>query len=224
MMVSIAAAYGLRARANLIMHRYPEADARKAIAEFDGRPYMISEIHPGGFTNLNDDSWMWGLRYTDNETVGLVNFQSFMSPFCAGYSGVSPRRINMSLFNQIPATDVRRGLFLDENSQSSALAEHQYTAVSMPYVSVKFGAERDLDSWTATGRPVDYPLMRVEEMYYIVAQALAMNGNTDMARAICGRLSMNTETRHTPSPPASLPLSCATKSGGNAASNSGGRD
>ena len=185
MMVSIAAAYGLRARANLIMHRYPEAeaDARKAIAEFDGRPYMISEIHPGGFTNLNDDSWMWGLRYTENETVGLVNFQSFMSPFCAGYSGVSPRRINMSLFNQIPATDVRRGLFLDENSQSSALAEHQYTVVRMPYVSVKFGAERDLDSWTAIGRPVDYPLMRVEEMYYIVAEALAMNGNTDMARS-----------------------------------------
>lgn len=40
MMVSIAAAYGLRARANLIMHRYPEAeaDARKAIAEFDDVP------------------------------------------------------------------------------------------------------------------------------------------------------------------------------------------
>ena len=186
MMVSVATAYGLRARANLIMHRYAEAeaDARSAIAKFDGRPYMASEIHPGGFTCIDDDSWMWGLRYFDEDPQNLLSFQSFMSPLAvSGYSSVTSRKINASLFSQIPASDVRRALFLDGNGQSAALSDNQSPYIRpIPYLGVKYGASRYYDGGTGFDAS-DYPLMRVEEMYYIVAEAMAMAGRVDEARS-----------------------------------------
>lgn len=186
MMVSAATAYGLRARANLIMHRYAEAeaDAKSAIAKFDGRPYMSSEIHPGGFSCIDDGAWMWGLRYFDEDPMNLLSFQSFMSPFAvSGYFPMTPRKINASLFSQIPASDVRRALFLDENGQSTALADNQRPHISsIPYLGVKFGASRYYDGGTGYDA-CDYPLMRVEEMYYIVAEAMAMNGQAESARS-----------------------------------------
>lgn len=189
MMINKAAAYGLRARANLIMHRYAqaEADARKAITVFEGRPYMIGEIHPGGFTDLDDASWMWGLRYYEDSRA-LISFTSFMSPFVMNsYSMNTTRNINAALFNSIPLTDTRRKLFLDSNGECEGLTEGQWNHLgwynlAQPYRGVKFGAQR------GTVEPelfaiADVPLMRVEEMYYIVAEAMAMAGDTSGARS-----------------------------------------
>lgn len=185
MMVTTATAYGLRARANLIMHRYEEAeaDAAKAISLFDGQPYAIGEIQPCGFNNLDDSSWMWGLRYDDPDNrTSIVSFQSFMSPFrTGGYNTVTTRNINASLFESIPQTDVRRNLFIDSEGNCQALTEEQLShlqsyGLKTPYRGVKFGAARANQSPTRD-EYADYPLMRVEEMYYIVAEAKAMSGN-----------------------------------------------
>lgn len=194
-LASVAALHGLKARAYLIMHRYAEAEAeaRSAIAAFDGRPYMKGEIQPGSFTSLDDPSWIWGIRYNDEAQWGmnLVNFTSHMSPFNeSGYFMTgNTRTINASLFNNLSGADVRRKLFLDGNSQDDALTQEQsefleWQNLKTPYMSVKFGAHRG--AWkeaSGTGRVLpDYPLMRVEEMYYIVAEAMAMNGDVSGAR------------------------------------------
>lgn len=195
MMVGTAAAYGLRARVNLIMHNYraAESDARNAIESFSGRPYLPGEIKPGGFTDLDDPSWMWGLRYDENDPVytrpGVVSFTSHMSAFSSAmYASVAGRYINASLFNSIPETDVRRNLFFDGNAENSVITDEQrafffsHADVTQPYRSLKFGAIRGDNSITYNYSVADFPLMRVEEMYYIVAEAMAMSGNTAGAR------------------------------------------
>lgn len=107
-----------------------------------------------------------------------------MSPLAvSGYSSVTSRKINASLFSQMPASDVRRSLFLDGNGQSTALSDNQRPYIRpIPYLGVKFGASRYYDGGTDFDAS-DYPLMRVEEMYYIVAEAMAMAGRVDEARS-----------------------------------------
>lgn len=49
-----------------------------------------------------------------------------------------------------------------------------------PYANVKFGAYQDVMGNTTNSQ--DWPLMRVEEMYYIKAEGEAMSGNVSAAK------------------------------------------
>ncbi len=55
-----AVAYGLRARANLLMHNWAEAakDAEKAIA--GGTPQSLADVSKPTFNSATADSWLWG--------------------------------------------------------------------------------------------------------------------------------------------------------------------
>lgn len=192
MMVSAAAAYGLRARANLVMRRYPAAaaDARKAIRLFGGEPYALSDIKPGSFCNINDKSWMWGLHldesYPSYVTGNVASFTSFMSPFCtAGYAAFEGRFINRMLFNSIPVSDVRRTLFFDADGLNAVLNDTQkdyfdQMGLSRPYQNLKFGTVGAPGAFSYETL-ADFPMMRVEEMHYIVAEAMAMAGSVSGA-------------------------------------------
>ena len=96
-----------------------------------------------------------------------------------GYATVGAwRKCNMALFNSIPRTDVRRNWFLDVDGYSAGLSEAQQaycTGNSTPaYTQVKFAPyQGEIDTSTNAN---DIPLMRVEEMYYILAEATAMAG------------------------------------------------
>ena len=61
-MVSLAVAYGLRARVYLTMHKYAEAaaDAQSAIDSFNGSPMTAAEISVPGFDTANH-AWMWAI-------------------------------------------------------------------------------------------------------------------------------------------------------------------
>ncbi len=193
--VNAAVAYGLRARVNLVMNKWAEAaaDADKAITLFaaeGGRPYSIAEVSKPGFSVITDASWMWGIKTAETDrvvTTGICNFPSHMGSLNYGYASVGAwRKINMNLFNLIPATDVRKGWFLNANSQSANLDEEQVWYVgyaSIPaYTQVKFGCYKD-EVYTSTNAN-DIPLMRVEEMYLIKAEAMAMNNDVPNAVAL----------------------------------------
>lgn len=197
-MVSLATAYGLRARVYLTMHKYAEAasDAQAAIDNFSGRPYTRSEVSVPAFVNSDDASWMWSIVVASTDrpvTTGICNWPSQMGSFNDGYANFSGWRwINKKLYNSIPATDVRKGWWLDENYTSPNLstAEQEYldqyigsgsgnyttnSTDIMPYTQVKYAvAGGGLGGYT-TGYEV--PLMRIEEMYLILAEAQGMSGN-----------------------------------------------
>ena len=193
-MLSLDAMYGLRARIYLTMHKYAEAaaDADKAISLSSCTPYSIEEVSHPSFTSLNDHSWMWGIAIAETDRVvtsGIVNFPSHICSFAYGYVTVGAwRGTNAKLFNAIPESDVRRGWFLDENFHSDNLTEEQEAYLKsygtgsvkdtgsgiFPYVNVKYDSYNSVLNQNTNAS--DIPLMRIEEMYYIKAEGLAMSG------------------------------------------------
>lgn len=183
-LVSLATAYGIRARVNLVMQNWEAAaaDAEAAIANFSGRPKTISEASKPTFTYLSESDWMWGIAIAETDRVvtsWIINWPSHLGSLNYGYASVGAwRQVNKALFNSIPETDARRGWFLDENGQSVNLTEAQQAYCDesgMPeYTQVKFGPYND-EVYTTTNAN-DIPLMRVEEMYLILAEATAMAG------------------------------------------------
>ena len=183
--VDAAVAYGIRARVNLVMNNWAEAaaDAAKAIELTESTPYTADQVKKPGMTEIEDNSWMWGMLVAETDrpvTSGICNWPSHMGTFGYGYASVGAwRKISVSLYDAIPATDVRKGWFLDENASSPYLTAEQVNYVANneipPYTHVKFGTYKD-ELGTSTNAN-DIPLMRVEEMYLIEAEALAMAGD-----------------------------------------------
>ena len=183
--VDLAVAYGLRARVNLVMNNWAEAaaDAQAALDNTDAAPYDVDGVDHPTFSDIEDASWMWGILVAETDrpvTSGICNFPSHMGSLNYGYASVGAwRKINAALYAQIPATDVRKGWWLNEEQQSPNLNDEQAAYVAetdIPaYTQMKFGCYND-EVYTSTNAN-DIPLMRVEEMYLILAEAQAMAGD-----------------------------------------------
>ena len=183
--LDLATAYGLRARINLTMEKWSDAaaDAEAAIKNSSATPYTIAQVSKPAFMDSKDNAWMWGIVIAETDRVvtsGIVNWPSHMGSLSYGYANFSGgHQINKGLYNSIPATDVRKGWWIDENCFSPNLDEDQawfvdYCAYA-PYTNVKF-APYNNEVYTSTNAN-DIPLMRIEEMYLIKAEAEAMAGN-----------------------------------------------
>ena len=183
--VDLAVAYGMRARVNLVMNNWAAAasDAQAAIDNTTATPYAVSDVDHPGFSDIDDAAWMWGILVAETDrpvTSGICNFPSHMGSLNYGYASVGAwRKINKALYAQIPATDVRKGWWLNEEALSSNLNAEQAAYVAetdIPaYTQMKFGCYQD-KVYTSTNAN-DIPLMRVEEMYLILAEAQAMAGD-----------------------------------------------
>jgi hypothetical protein len=187
-MVDLSVAYGLRARFNLTMHKYAEAaqDAQTAIDYFSGSPYTRDAVSTPGFNDIDDSSWMWGIAIAETDRVvtsGIVNWPSMMCTFAYGYITVGAwKYCDENLYSSILNSDVRKGWFLDANLKSKNLTTAQqnyldsYSTIPA-YTNVKFDSYKsELNQSTSAN---DIPLMRVEEMYYILAEGQAMSGQVD---------------------------------------------
>lgn len=183
--ISTEVAYGLRARVNLVMNNWEGArdDAQKALSLTDATPYTIADMSKPAMSDINEPAWMWGILVAETDravTSGICNWPSHMGSLNYGYASVGAwRLISKSLYAAIPATDVRKGWFLDENGVSANLSAEQAAYVAeagcYPYTQVKFAPYLD-EIYTSTNAN-DIPLMRVEEMYLILAEAQAMAGD-----------------------------------------------
>lgn len=182
-LVSLAAAQGLRARVNLVMNKWAnaQADAQAAINNFSGAPKSIKEASVPTFTSLDESDWMWGIAVAETDrcvTTGICNFPSHMGSFCYGYATAvgAFKWINNSLWAQIPVTDCRKGWWLDPNGTSDNLSADQQEYVTSvgatAYVQVKYNSYQGILDQSVNAS--DIPLMRVEEMYLILAEAQGM--------------------------------------------------
>lgn len=193
-------AYGLRARANLLMQNYDDAYDDAVAAAQGYTPYSIAEVSQPSFNAFNH-AWLWGNVIGETNDVvlsGLVNFPAHMCSFTGnGYSpGYAGRYINSALYAEIPDTDVRKGWWatVDENGQWVApnvdwswttkydgitynIAE--WAGWQAPYLNVKFGAYQD--AYDNATNACDIPLMRVEEMLLIQAEAKGLSANGSIA-------------------------------------------
>lgn len=176
----LACVYGLQARLNMWVEDYAAAAvyARKAIAQSGAKPLTKEEMYDleNGFNNMNVSSWMWGVQPNDNGP--LLSWSGWMSNENEyGYGQVVPLFIAPSLFKRIDNEDIRYHLFKRyENGAGKEphLSDEIYNNLPQ-YASLKFrpnkGKYSDEDS--NVGSQSAYPLMRVEEMYFIEAEAKA---------------------------------------------------
>lgn len=192
--ISEAVAYGIRARVNLVMKNYTQAalDARKALDLFGGSPYTKEELMAPGFYNAADHNWMWALIITPDVVPDpYPSWPSVLGSFSGdSYScGVgSYKMVNTLLYSVIPATDVRKGWWVDSDLKSplidsldwpgyegEPIGELNIPDVKMPYLpytNVKFGQFGGIGNTVNAG---DWCMMRVEEMLLIEAEATGMS-------------------------------------------------
>ena len=199
--ININVAYGIRARANLYRGKWADAaaDAAKAMEGYE--PASIEEVSTPSFVNADDHNWIWGIILTDDQAQDhYATSASWLSSFSASaYTAGAAcyAMINSMLYDKIPATDVRKGWWVDANLHSPLLSTISWDGVTgddisplliedvkesfTPYTNVKFGMKRGIGN---TMNSNDFPLMRVEEMILIQAEGLAKSGSEDQARQI----------------------------------------
>lgn len=182
--IDLAVAYGLRARVNLTMQNWSAAaaDATAAIASTTATPAGIDDVDEPAFMSVSEGNWMWGIIIQETDRVvtsGIVNWPSHMGSINYGYANFSGgKQINKSLYESIPETDVRKGWWLDEEKTSPNLSTEFAGAVAgygyPAYTQVKFAPYNNVARNSTNSN--DIPLMRIEEMYLIKAEAEAMSG------------------------------------------------
>ena len=174
----LACVYGLQARLNMWVEDYAAAAvyARKAINQSGAKPLTKEEMFDleNGFNNMNVSSWMWGVQPNNNGS--LLSWSGWMSNEAAfGYASLVPVCIAPSLFKRIDLEDIRIKLFKsDENSgiKEPHLSDEVYNALPR-YASLKFRPYKGNYTDMNIGSHSAYPLMRVEEMYFIEVEAKA---------------------------------------------------
>lgn len=199
---NLDAAYGMLARVCLTMCDYPGAleAAQNCLAVTNCTPYSISDVSEPTFINIDDNSWLWGQPVAPTDGVvqtGIVNFPSFMGTFNYGYCMYGAWKwINSTLYDYIPDTDVRKGWWLNSEWESPNLSAsyvnylNQYDFTDDPngtgsaiqaYTQVKFAPYGNMVGTTTNAS--DIPYFRIEEVYYILYEAMAMSGNPGGALA-----------------------------------------
>lgn len=184
-------AYGIRARVALTKQEWTAAieAAQTAISLSDARPATIQEVSYPTFWNMdNEPDWMWGIKVEESDNVvssGIVNWPSHMGSLNYGYANFSGgKQINKALYNTIPDTDVRKGWWTNEEGTSPNLTAAQQEWMDTyygGYTQVKFAPYNNVIGQSASANHI--PLMRIEEMYLILAEAQAMGGDTGTGKA-----------------------------------------
>lgn len=197
--ISLALVYGMKARAYLERgtakndkEAYTKAAeyARKAITTSGCTPLTQDqwEDPTNGFNSAaSNNAWIWGLALPSESVSNLFCFTVHMScendwaPYHAG------RGINRNLYNSINMNDFRRHSWLDPDRSSYAYKScrddsEKYFQSLADYANIKFRpAQGDYQDYKVGGA-ADHCCMRVEEMYFIEAEATAQS--SDLAGGI----------------------------------------
>ena len=182
----LACVYGLKARLYMWVEDYTNAKkyARLAIDAASVDPMTKEEglSITDGFNSI--DPWMWGGTQTSESrsvTSGIVNFTSWVSNQTSfGYTGTGTGLhviADKNFCDRIGKHDWRK-LWFQPAEDSDLRAEMSYVSASdaetVPaYASLKFRPGEGNAENYQIGAAVSVPVMRVEEMYFIEAEAAA---------------------------------------------------
>lgn len=155
-------AQGLMARVCLTMENWGDAKmyAKEAMAGYSALTKEQWHDPANGFNNSeSQNSWLWGCITTNDDDVvqtGICNFTSFMCNEYGGYAYYNPKVMDRQLYNSIQTTDWRKDSWIEKEN-----------CLSLKFKP--FGGDGN-NEYQAT----HIPLMRVEEMMLIEAEAAGM--------------------------------------------------
>lgn len=193
--VGLMVALGLRARAYMNMEKWSEAlaDADRVLelaADNGITPADSTELLTPGFCDISSSNWLWGINVSNAQAQkgAYASAASWISSLSGnGYTAGAGcyLHVNPLLYNKISDTDVRKQWWLNEDLESKmldnitwngytgeALPEAQIPDVKEPmdaFTNLKFGCFKGTGSTSNEGA---YPLMRIEEIYLIKAEAM----------------------------------------------------
>lgn len=180
MVPDLAVVYGIRAKVHMWDEDYANAAkyARLAIETSGATPVTDAQWNDlaTGFNTANQ-AWMWYIHYDAENMGNLCNFIGWMSPEATwSYSGYTMPVINRALYDKISYTDFRKKSFVDpdrENHARESVYGAEWLAKNADYLALKFRCKEQNTETYTVGGAVDVPVMRVEEMYFIEAEAVA---------------------------------------------------
>lgn len=159
------------------------------LAESSGFTPMSRSDWYSGF-NTSNSAWMFAVQISSDDMNSDTqwswkNFISFISAETtfgvSGYTYGAFREIDRRLYESIDSADWRKSTWIAPEDAGSADSSSKYTTILTPsefaqcpaYVGLKFKPGNNNGSDYTTGAAVEIPLMRVEEMYFIEAEAAA---------------------------------------------------
>ena len=200
---SLAVVYGLMARTYLWLGGYTETYeglptgeaayreaakyARMAITAHNQLPMTSAEwLSPTGFVKAAP-SWMWALIQSAETVYSLASWAAMMSPEANwGYGGLQQYGVRKATYERMSDTDWRKAAIVGPESTYEDFADKtNYPAAAWDkfglmeasgaatYAQFKFHVGSGDYGNYKVGNVVDIPLMRVEEMYLIEAEATA---------------------------------------------------
>jgi len=114
-------AYSIYARAALVRQDYQKAATMAANAKA-GYPLMSNDDYKAGFYKPTSE-WIWSSFGSVDENLHYYSFLAYIA-YNSNASAVRsyPKCISKELFEKIPSTDVRKGLFLDPTGYSYTIS------------------------------------------------------------------------------------------------------
>ena len=195
--ISLALVYGLKARAWLERGTAKnDAESYRQAAEYARLAITASGCTPltqeqwedptNGFNSAtSNNAWIWGLALPSESVANLFCFTAHMSTENAwsAYGNDACRCINSNLYNSIDLRDFRRHSWLDPDRKDPEKESYDYKSCrkegkeyfnELPdYANIKFRPAQGAYEDFKVGGAADHPYMRVEEMYFIEAEAKA---------------------------------------------------
>lgn len=170
--------------------------ARQAITEGNRSPLTKAQWKDvtNGFNNgKTNNSWVLGQTLATENVVNLLSFTAHISSEATwGYAPLSMIGADRKFYEAIPDTDFRKDSwlspeFIDDPDNpkwddvykfcDKEIFVHGSTKLNMPaavaYENIKFRPYQGKHLDDASGNIADMCLMRIEEMYFIEAEALA---------------------------------------------------
>lgn len=159
---------GIQARVYLVMEKWNEAAAAAKAAK-EGFT-LNAKQYGGGFNNINDQEWIWGMPQTDDQTAYYFTaLHAFTNHNANSYFGTF---INEAFVAKFSDTDVRK---LFENKYNRPQGHYQrYTTTKFTFEFVS-----------------DMPIMRLTEMILIESEAKARMGDEASAASLLYELQKN---------------------------------
>ena len=196
---TLMAVYGMYARAYIELGysddpAFPGRDSFEKAAEYAHKVIEESGKTPltqaqwedpsNGFNNGNsNNAWIWGLTTSSENLNNLLTFISHMSGEAAwGYARYAQFGVSKRLYDAIPDEDWRKHSWLDPKREeyykykfAGTEADKDDFLNGMPaardYEALKFRPAQGECSDFNVGNAGDFCMMRIEEMYFIEAEA-----------------------------------------------------
>lgn len=188
--LSERSAYAIWARVALVMQNWNKAaEYAKKVIDLGGSSLMSNTQYQAGFNDISNPEWIWGAFVQDDQGD---TFGSYMAQI--SYNGNTtyirsrPKRINVALFNQITATDVRKRMW-EPTPNATNFPLPSAAFAREPYMSRKFS----IRTLPTIG---DVPYIRLAEVYLILAEAYARAGRETDARNTLFTLAKNRDASY----------------------------